>query len=415
MRRRVEILLFLLLLGAAGLSAQTFYKSEQKSLMGIEVHFRFDKHFLDLGYMGNEASLQRFSAVIDSLGLERVDSVVIVSQSSPEGVYEHNQWLSRNRANTMRRHLEKVHPELKSKLFVHPDGESWLRLREYVKRDTLMKNSTIQKVLSVIDADVNIGTKKWRMEQLPVYRYLLRTYYPRIRNSMFCILYYNELPVPALAEPAEPQLENNQALYMQPTYPVPAPKRMERTVKDKVTILALKTNLLYDLATALNVEVEVPIGQKWSVMVEDVFPWWHKGNKYAFQMWEMGVEGRYWFKRNFARKVLCGHFGGVYVMSAKYDFQWDTSLNYQGEYWSTGVTYGYAMPIGKWFNLEFSASLGYLSTAYRHYRPSTHYEELLKDNNKQGRMGYFGPTKLKVSLVLPINVPVKKRKEVYYE
>lgn len=386
--------------------AQLFRKSEQKSVEGIEIHFRLDKHYLDLKYMGNEESLREFAHKIDSIGLARIDSVVIVSQSSPEGVYEHNLWLSDNRAKTMRKYIESRHPELKEKLFVHPDGESWLQLREYVKNDTKLKDATKAKVLEVIDADVNIGTKKWRMKQLPVYRYLLMTYYPRIRNSMFCILYFNEIPIPPAPEP-EPEPEPE---------PVPVWTKIPVSSASAETYtFAVKTNLLYDLATALNFELEFPIGKKWSVMVEDVFPWWHGGNKWAFQMWEIGIEGRYWFKRTDAREVLTGQFIAPYVMSSKYDFQWKRDINYQGEYWSAGLTYGYAMPISKLFNLEFSASFGYLSTAYRHYQPSQGYGELVKDPYKQGRLGYIGPTKLKVSLVMPLELQLKKREEVHYE
>jgi hypothetical protein len=184
---------------------------------------------------------------------------------------------------------------------------------------------------------------------------------------------------------------------------------------EDVTVVALKSNLLYDVLTALNIEIEIPLGNKWSIAVEDVFPWWHSGNKYAFQMWEMGVEGRYWFRRPQGSRVLTGQFFGLYGMSSKYDFQWRSSVNYQGEYWSAGLTYGYAMPISKHFNLELSLSLGYLSTAYRHYIPSPGYTELVKDPYKQGRMGYVGPTKIKASLVFPINLPLKKREEVRYE
>ena len=132
-------------------------------------------------------------------------------------------------------------------------------------------------------------------------------------------------------------------------------------------------------------------------------------------MWEIGVEGRYWFRRTPVRDVLSGHFLGVYLMSSKYDFQWKRDVDYQGEYWSTGLTYGYAMPLGRYFNLEFSASFGYLSTAYRHYNPSEGYGELVKDPYRQGRMGYVGPTKIKASLVLPMRLPLKKREEVRYE
>jgi hypothetical protein len=95
-------------------------------------------------------------------------------------------------------------------------------------------------------------------------------------------------------------------------------------------------------------------------------------------------------------------------MSAKYDFQWDRDPAYQGECWSAGFTYGYAMPIAKWCNLEFSLSVGYLSSAYRHYFPADDYSELWRDPNKQGRMSYFGPTKLKVALVVPLRLKYEK-------
>lgn len=424
MRLKLLILFLFASVFVCGINAQTLTKSEQKNIVGIEVHFRHDKHDLDLNYMGNEKSLAQFAFVLDTVGLERLDSVVIVSQSSPEGVYQYNVRLSQNRAATMRSYIEEHHPEIKDKLYVIPDGESWQLLRDYVANDTKLKDATKARVLEIIDADININTKKEQMTQLAVYRYLLTTYYPRIRSSMFCILYYNEMPTSKEPEP-KPAPEPAPTPEPEPApEPVPEPEPVNTEVakepvsmesKDYVTIAALKSNLLYDLLTALNFEIEVPIGKKWSIVAEDVFPWWHIGNKYALQMWEMGVEGRYWFKRTPERKVFSGQFLGLYAMSSKYDFQWRSSFNYQGEYWSAGITYGYAMPISKHLNLELSLSLGYLSTAYRHYTPSPGYTDLIRDPYKQGRMGYFGPTKIKASLVFPINIPLKKRKEVRYE
>jgi hypothetical protein len=72
------------------------------------------------------------------------------------------------------------------------------------------------------------------------------------------------------------------------------------------------------------------------------------------------------------------------------------------------------MPLGKRLNLELSFSLGYLSTTYRHYVPTPDWELLARDPYKQGRLGMIGPTKIKASLVLPINI-TKTRKEVRYE
>lgn len=402
--KRLFMLLAMLSIMFTTAIAQTT-TSEQLSYTGIEVHFRLDKHKLDLNYMGNRASFQHFAHAIDSIGIHRIDSVLIVSQSSPEGPYKHNLWLSEKRAQSMRRYLLQQHPTLEEKLRVSPDGESWERLRQYVQADTKLKDSTKEKVLQVIDADVNIATKKWRMQQLPVYRYLLATYYPRIRNSVFCIIYYEDIPYPMML-PVEP-LEA-------PSFR--EPERWEDTIvsREKVTLAAVKSNLLYDAVAAFNVEVEIPIGKRFSLMVEDVFPWYHIGNKYAYQMWEMGAEARYWFLRDSKRDKLSGAFIGPYLMSSKYDFQWDRAINYQGEYWSSGLSAGFAFPLNKYFNLEFSLSVGYLSTAWRHYNPDPEYSELIKDPYNEGRLGYIGPTKLKASLVLPLQVPLKKRKEIRY-
>ena len=135
---QLVISLLLLITGASSSYAQITLKSEAKSLMGIEVHFRFDKSQLDLDYMGNRDALARFTHVVDSIGLLKIDSIVVVSQSSPEGSYEYNTRLSQRRAATMRRAIERRHPELKELLRVHPDGESWEQLREYVAKDTIM-------------------------------------------------------------------------------------------------------------------------------------------------------------------------------------------------------------------------------------------------------------------------------------
>ena len=56
------ILLTSLFFFFAGLNAQTrIVRGPQKSLVGIEVHFRLDKHNLDLNYMGNDEALRLFA------------------------------------------------------------------------------------------------------------------------------------------------------------------------------------------------------------------------------------------------------------------------------------------------------------------------------------------------------------------
>lgn len=76
--------------------------------------------------------------------------------------------------------------------------------------------------------------------------------------------------------------------------------------------IALKTNLLFDLALMPNIEAEVPIGNRWSVNGELMFPWWlFEGDKYCLQILSGGLEGRYWLgSRKIATtvKFLSGTF-----------------------------------------------------------------------------------------------------------
>ena len=329
----------------------------------IEVHFKFDKYNLDIDYMGNEASLRDFDHIIDSIGISRIDSIVIVSQSSPEGVYEHNLMLSRNRANTMRKYIIDKHPELRNYLYVYPDGESWIRLREYVKKDTLMKKSSIEKVISIIDADINVGTKKWRMEQLPVYRYLLRTYYPRIRNSVFCIVYYSE------------RLQRK----IIPVHDIET--KIEITVPDSITVvkpiipeleewsrkLHLKANAIGLGLAIANAAVEIDLAKHWSFTLPVYYSAWdYFKSTIKFRTFALQPEVRYWLS-----EMNDGFFAGAHLGLAYYNFAFGGDYRYQDHNRETpamggGVSIGYRMPISKnnrW-RVEFSLGAGVYSNHY---------------------------------------------------
>lgn len=371
-----------------------------KGCVETEIHFRWDSPVLDTAYLTNQTALRELDERIHSLG-ELIDSIVIVSQSSPEGTQLHNKRLSERRAATMRRYMLTQYPTLAGRLHVAAAGESWLQLRHRIATDQRLSDKSIERLLSILDDPaISIDTKKWRIQQDPVRWYLFTTHYPQIRNSMICLIYFHDVK----------RIEPLALSAPQPTAPLRAtkiPAVPMRIQRDTLTF-AVKSNLLYDAATALNFEVEIPIGNHWSVAVEDLFPWWERGNKYCLQIWEMGIEGRYWFRENrYHNQKLQGWFVGPYVMSGKYDLQWKNDTNYQGEFHSVGLSAGYAMPISRRLNLELSLSVGYLSTAYRHYYHADDYSVLFRDG-KNGRTGYFGPTKVKVALVWPLHITYKK-------
>jgi hypothetical protein len=342
--------------------------------------------------MDNRQSLQDFAHKIDSIGISKIDSIVIVSQSSPEGVYEHNLMLSQKRANTMQNYIQEVHPELSERLYVYPDGESWGRLREYVKNDTLMKKETIEKVLSIIDSDINIGTKKWRMEQLPVYRYLIQTYYPRIRNSIFCILYYSEFTL----QMERPELTVNTELVK------PRAVTITQTVPQKEiwsNKIYLKTNAVGLGIGITNIAAEVDCNNHWSFALPIYYSAWNYfKTTVKFRTLSIQPEIRYWLSKN-----NNGFFTGAHLGLAYYNFAFNGNYRYQDHDGKTpaaggGLSIGYRLPVSKnkrWL-LEMQLGAG----VYK-----LHYDKFFNtDNTKDGllvesiKKTYWGLDQAAVSL-----------------
>ena len=399
------ISLLFLVLGTMSASAQLAVQSEAKSLMGIEVHFRFDKSYFDINYMGNDVSLDRFAHVVDSIGVHFIDSVVIVSQSSPEGVYEHNISLSRRRAATMRSVIEQRHPDLSSRLRVHPDGESWAQLREYVKNDTRMKQSTIDKVLSIIDDNtISIGTKKWRMEQQPIYRYLIQTYYPRIRNSVFCIVYYSEAilveenPVFDIESKAEDSIPNS-IMVIEP---------LITEVEHGSRRWYLKTNDIGLGMAISNAAVEVDLARHWSATLPIYYSAWNYfKTTIKFRTLAIQPELRYWFSEDNA-----GFFAGAHFGLAYYNFAFDGDYRYQDHDGETpavggGVSIGYRIPIsknGRW-HMEFALGAGVYANHYDiFYNPPCTKDGLMIESSKKT---YWGIDQAAISFAYSFDIEKK--------
>ena len=370
----------------------------------IEVHFKLDKHNLELDYMDNEASLQKFADKIDSIGISKIDSIVIVSQSSPEGTLAYNLRLSKNRANTMRQYISDKHPELSGRLFVYPDGESWIQLREYVKKDTLMEESTIDKVVSIIDADVSIETKKSRMKQLSVYRYLLRTYYPRIRKSMFCIVYYHEM-LPRMTAPVFDVESKAEELALGTTL---SPKPIVAEEKTLSRKLYLKTNAVALGLAIANAAVEIDLAKHWSF----TFPVFYSAWNYfkptiKFRTNAVQPEFRYWFSEG-----NDGFFAGAHFGIAFYNFAFGGDYRYQDYNRETpsiggGLSVGYRLPISsnnRWC-VEFSLGAGGYSSHYDKFHNTT--------NTKDGliietvRKPYWGVDQAAVSVSYSFDLKTK--------
>ncbi len=421
----------------------------------FKIYYRWDKSGLDTTYMNNAATIHRMDSL---LKVARLDSVSLISSSSPEGNVWYNDKLSRKRGETMRGHLAKtLHEGMLGSMSVIPLGSNYPEFLRMVKESKGLpyRNEVVDEFEKHPGEHPDAIFKRViEMREGRPYTYIRRNILRYLRYAEIVVVSHPIFPAAdsTLAEPLAPELSEDidienfaedtiknaevgldslraQTIVTRPPLsedieieePQDTVENTEITLDSlrvdplqepadsvaprKYWYPAMKSNLLFDAVTALNAEIEFPIGKHFSIAFEDLFPWWDwgpNGKKYCFQLWEMGLEPRWWFIRNDRKDYLSGHFAGVYGMSGKYDFQWDTALCYQGEFWSVGLTYGYALPVCKWLNMEFSISAGFLQSDYRHYQPDEAYEHLYRDRYKVGKISWFGPTKAKISLVIPI-------------
>ena len=402
----ILITMFCLPLSLVGQTVGTTY-ADSSIVMRFRIYYPVNKTDIHEDYMDNATQLHHIRKYLEKS--PQIDSITIYSYASPEGSYALNKRLARERGKTAKQYLLKQIPAERqipdSLIIIDPTAENWQGLRDLVFYQYTHDDK--DEILSILDrTDITDERRKVLLKRLnrgKSWQYLLQELMPQLRYATWVSVWQRLQVDKVVAEPTrlEVQLPVMEEPHFKPVSVVLPPVQ----VKEDTLTWAVKSNLLFDALTALNVEVEIPIKNHWSVMVEHVFPWWETGNKYCLQLLETGVEGRYWFSDNrWHSQKLQGHFVGLYAMSGKYDLQWDEDLCYQGKGWSAGVTYGYSMPVAKWCHLEFALSVGYLRTRYQHYQPSPDYEHLYRDPGKAGNLSVVGPTKLKVSLVVPINL-----------
>lgn len=382
----------------------------------FSIYYICDSIDININYLDNKRQIEH---ILDYLERSpRIDSITIFAWASPEGGYRHNKWLSRERALTARRFLLQHSPDSAklnaSKIKISPLAENWPGLTESVENGYHRHDR--ERVLKILyDKSIGDETRKWRLQQLDngyTWKFLIRRHMPQLRAATwFCV--WAEAPerVLAIERPAD-------TLKPMPT-PLPPFRPAPGPAKVKKTIVGLKTNLLYDAVSALNFAIEVPFNEHFSILYEHHCPWWlSKNNRYCLEFLSFGGEARWWFAprtrteslKYKQRDALMGHFLGAHAWGGKFDIQAGREFGcYQCHFFSAGLTYGYAMPVSRHLNMEFSVSVGYARVPYQHYIPSEDWSLLIRDRNNAGTLHYFGPTKAEISLVIPIRATFRKK------
>ena len=361
------------------------------------IQFRFDDCRLDTTYRNNAISLMALQSRLACMDIADVDSLLLVAYASPEGVLEHNLLLSKRRVETVADYLRQLYPALDDKLILRSGGENWQGLRQLVLADSMLTDDVRAKMVSLLDDDVNVGTKKWRMQQWELYPYLYQRYYPSLRSALACILYTSE--------------HREEVLYLLDVEGVSVADSMAQTVagKDSLPRLAvdtwqetskavyLRSNLLCPL---MHVGVEFPLGRAYSLGFDYAYPWLMRrpDHRNCFQMLAWSMEARYWWA---ADGSMLGHSLGLDLGVAYYDVERQFQGR-QGELLSVAAVYRYAWPIfNERWHLHVGLSLGYVFSVARPYDVFVSGGKAYRRAYTQ-RWQYLGPTECEIALVLPI-------------
>lgn len=156
--------------------------------------------------------------------------------------------------------------------------------------------------------------------------------------------------------------------------------------------IGIKTNLIYDVTSTINLGVEVGIAPKWTIDLSGNLNAWSDEPDGTWKHYLVQPEARYWLCDRFS-----GHFFGAHLLGGAFNLAGLPKIEdfrYQGYAYGAGVAYGFAAILGKHFNLEFELGLGYAFLDYERYECYG-----CGKFSGTGQKNYFGPTKAAISLV----------------
>lgn len=368
------------------------YYSYSTSEITLTIHFRAGQYEIERQFSGNKENIAAFFNALDSLSkipsIKLQRKVFITSSASPEGSSLLNAQLSLIRARSAEALFLHNAPE-KAEIITNSIGEDWQMLAELLKESKLEPTGRAVSIIEntptyIIKGGKIVGGRKQSVMNLQggkVWWILFDKLFPMLRRATITVRYTQDQPLPEVQSPSPaPLAEVQQSGERAAEIPALQQRVLESNIGNKISIepqprkplFALKTNLLYDAATLINLGIEIPIGERFSIAADATFPWWQsRKNDITIQMLAGTVEGRYWFGKRAERLPMTGLFAGVFAGGGYFDFQLgklSDTKGVQGDiFFMGGLSAGYAHTISNRLRMEYSLGLGYMQCEYRKY------------------------------------------------
>lgn len=418
------------------------------------LHFKFDSAQIDTTFRNNSENVEQILNLITRTGV-KIDSVEIKGWSSPDGGLPRNITLSKERAqSTMNFLIENsiegngINPDI---IHIFPMQENWEGLLQMV--ESKYRRLDREQVLKILKAKgIGEETRKWRLQQLDkgyTWDFLRRIYMPSLRIATLVTVHYSHdseteslnnsdssnaadtsgrvvSPGTSVSsansgvssansgvssatpwESATTDVDSTAAMKATTTAAttdttgVALKNKSEGTEEDLIEkshqfTMAIKTNMLYDLAMTPNIGVEFHLGRNWSVGANWAYAWWKNDNKaFYWRVYGGELDVRKYFGKQAQERPLSGHHVGIYGQGLTYDFDLGKAGILSQLSYGVGLEYGYSLPVAKALNIDFGIGFGYLGGEYKVYDPMDGCYVWRETRQRH----WFGPTRAEISLV----------------
>lgn len=404
------------------------------------VHFRQGSAVLDTTYRDNGAMLRHLTGELNGMmsdGRIAVEAVTIETGASPEGDVQFNDRLAIDRARAIRSYLLDALPLNASQVRAWSAGVDWEGLTAYVRGSACPWRGEILEAVygSGVRTSASKGATTECIRRLKgiaggrAWEWLSENIFPELRQGAGTInVEYSVIDRQHIRDTMVVVHEYegpDEKWYLEQASRLAAesstrtvieslekkPRRYSLDSLYRVPVAALRTNLL---VPAMNVGVEVPLSNRWSLSADWYFPWaWRSLTNRFFdpqsaclQILGGSLEGRLWLgvnhtdKDEYTKYRLRGHSLSLAAAGGYYDLQYDRTGR-QGEFAALGIGYMYALPLGKGgVHLEFEVAGGYALSWYRGYEVHETGGDLIGNWN-DGLWHGFVPVKAGVNLVVP--------------
>lgn len=393
---------------------------------GVSVDFRVNSVVIDPTYRNNAVALE----MIDSLYrvLSEDSSIEIVSiefcgTASPEGSAAINHRLSQGRMlaleNMVRNRIDIPQDIVAEKDFYI----AWNQLIELVENDpeVPMRDEVLEILRTEypasrdsrgVEVDGRI-TELRKLQHGAVWDMLHKKYFDQMRNAWFIVVTTRPV-VPVVEQSAtETEPEQSEQSEQQLVTEIPAEAEPAEVPADnRIALMNIKTNAVEVAGLIANIGAEFRLSPNLSLDVighyspYDYFKLNSNNLDRKIRVFAIQPELRYWF----GEPLVKGHFLGLHVPVAGFNIQLGDK-RYQDPnraLWGVGVSYGYAMPLGKDTNwgVEFTVGLGYMNVVYDIYEGVENGKYL-----RTQRMNYWGPTRVGVDFSYRFDYNKKSNKE----